>query len=119
MDVAAGSSLRLRKRHRGNSSSSPAIATSTQQPKGPRLILGEFSEQDTANDLAIARRLNELMVQPADRQRFIAPTWKQLADAYHSNLALVSSLFSSAFPDRMISFVTFGFFGRSDPSPGT
>lgn len=109
-EVGEGSGLRHRKRQRGEGSSQIPYAgpsrlpevtlpqTSKVPPPQPseatRLILGEFSAEDSAVEPSTARRLNQMMVLPADRERFRAPSWEGLLNAFHINLALVSSFFS-------------------------
>lgn len=70
---------------------------SSRPSKAPRLILGKFLESDSVEDSVVAQRLNNLLVLPVDRQKFSAPTWEELANVYHTNLALVSGLLCSIF----------------------
>lgn len=106
MDTAAGLGLQPRKRQR-SSSTRPTNVASSRSSKAPGLILGEFLESDSAEYSAVAQRLNNLLVLPVDHQKFSAPTWEELANVYHSNLALVSGLLCSIFLICIVIFVVF------------
>lgn len=105
-DAGDGSSLRPRKRQRGEGSSNrdpgpsqppeeviadPAEETLPQPGNLQDPILIGFNEGDTAQDPAVAERLNRVAVLPADAELCGSVTFPTLIDAFMSNMALVSN----------------------------